>query len=219
MMSADATLRDRPSLGNTGSEPAAPEPPHYARPSEQRAYLKQELANLEAYCSTLKGALAAAGIATVPARRPILEKLRRQEAALVGILFAAYPRVVHAYDILQALPGRDHAEEDAADEPDGDGDDHPVRPLEVELLHDHGEAADEGRGEHALEDQGDEAPEEGEALLLVAAVAIEIDVAAGLQRAHPGAARDAAPARRDRGVVRAARRADDGAVILRGHRG
>jgi len=87
---------------------------HQARPSEQLAFLKREVADLEAYCSTLKGILAAAGLETVRPRHPLLARLTQQEAALVGILFAAYPRVVHRYDILEALPGRDRNEDRAA---------------------------------------------------------------------------------------------------------
>lgn len=87
---------------------------HYARPSEQLAFLKREVADLEAYCSTLKGILAAAGLETVPPRHPLLGRLTPQEAALVGILFAAYPRLVHRYDILEALPGRDRSDDRAA---------------------------------------------------------------------------------------------------------
>jgi DNA-binding winged helix-turn-helix (wHTH) protein len=33
---------------------------------------------------------------------------------LVGILFSAYPNVLHRYDILEALPGRDQVEERVA---------------------------------------------------------------------------------------------------------
>jgi DNA-binding response OmpR family regulator len=84
------------------------------RPSEQLAHLRREIADLEAYCATLKGALAAAGVASTPMRHPLLAKLKPQEAALVGILFAAYPRIMHRYDILEALPGRDTAEERVA---------------------------------------------------------------------------------------------------------
>lgn len=85
-----------------------------ARPSAQLAFLKRELANLNAYCATLKGALAAAGVPSTPSRHPLLAKLAKQEAALVGILFAAYPNVLHRYDILEALPGRDRVEERVA---------------------------------------------------------------------------------------------------------
>jgi DNA-binding response OmpR family regulator len=84
------------------------------RPSAQLAHLKQEVADLEAYCAALKGALAAAGVASAPMRHPLLAKLKPQEAALVGILFSAYPRIMHRYDILEALPGRDTVEERVA---------------------------------------------------------------------------------------------------------
>lgn len=84
---------------------------HHARPSELVAYLKRELADLNAYCATLKGALCAAGLPFTPARHPLLARLKPQEAALVGILFSAYPNFLHRYDILEALPGRDQVEE------------------------------------------------------------------------------------------------------------
>lgn len=87
---------------------------NHARPSELLAFLKREIADLNAYCATLKGALSAAGLTSTPARHPMLAKLKPQEAALVGILFSAYPRVLHRYDILEALPGRDQVEERVA---------------------------------------------------------------------------------------------------------
>lgn len=87
---------------------------NHARPSELLAFLKREVADLNAYCATLKGALAAAGLTSTPGRHPLLAKLKPQEAALVGILFSAYPRVLHRYDILEALPGRDQVEERVA---------------------------------------------------------------------------------------------------------
>jgi DNA-binding response OmpR family regulator len=87
---------------------------NHARPSELLAFLKREVADLNAYCATLKGALSAAGLTSTPARHPMLVKLKPQEAALVGILFSAYPRVLHRYDILEALPGRDQVEERVA---------------------------------------------------------------------------------------------------------
>jgi len=87
---------------------------NHARPSELLAFLKREVADLTAYCATLKGALSAAGMTSTPARHPMLAKLKPQEAALVGILFSAYPRVLHRYDILEALPGRDMVEERVA---------------------------------------------------------------------------------------------------------
>jgi len=82
---------------------------NHARPSEQLAFLKKEVADLNAYCCALKGALSAAGLPTAPERSPLLARLKPQEAALVGILFSAYPHVLHRYDILEALPGRDGA--------------------------------------------------------------------------------------------------------------
>ncbi|CAN7223375.1 helix-turn-helix domain-containing protein [Phenylobacterium sp. LjRoot225] len=87
---------------------------NHARPSELLAYLKREVADLTAYCATLKEALCAAGLPFTPARHPLLAKLKPQEAALVGILFSAYPNVLHRYDILEALPGRDQVDERVA---------------------------------------------------------------------------------------------------------
>lgn len=81
------------------------------RPSETITALRAEIDDLEAYCDLLKGALAAQGVETIPARGQWAKGLTRQQRALVGILFAAYPRAVPHYDLLDAIPGRDHVEE------------------------------------------------------------------------------------------------------------
>lgn len=59
----------------------------------------------------LKGALAAAGVSGVPAHEPWMSVLSRQERALVGILYARYPRVLPRVTILDLLPSLDHAHE------------------------------------------------------------------------------------------------------------
>jgi DNA-binding response OmpR family regulator len=59
----------------------------------------------------LKGALAAAGVSGVPAHEPWMSVLSRQERALVGILYARYPRILTRVTILEMLPSLDHAHE------------------------------------------------------------------------------------------------------------
>ncbi len=59
----------------------------------------------------LKGALFAAGGVGIPAPAGWMSGLTAQERALVGLLYACYPRALSTYDILEGLPGRDHARE------------------------------------------------------------------------------------------------------------
>lgn len=82
-----------------------------SKPSEIIAYLQAELADLNIYCNTLKGALAAQGCTTFERLGPWSSKLTTQECALVGALIHAHPRVVAQPDLLDCMPGHDHAAE------------------------------------------------------------------------------------------------------------
>lgn len=82
------------------------------RPSEQRALWEREIAELRATIDVLKGALAAESPAVALADgRPWMAGLTRQERALAGALLAVSPRVVQSWDLLDLLPGHDHAED------------------------------------------------------------------------------------------------------------
>jgi DNA-binding response OmpR family regulator len=82
-----------------------------ARPSEilrsQQAVIRQQDELIE----VLKGALAAAGVNWAPTYAAWMSALARQERALVGILFASYPRSMPREAILGLLPSYDHARE------------------------------------------------------------------------------------------------------------
>lgn len=73
------------------------------------ADLRAEVADLNAYADTLKGVLVASGFETFERVGGWAAKLSPQERALVGALFHAYPRVMAAADLLECLPGQDHA--------------------------------------------------------------------------------------------------------------
>jgi DNA-binding response OmpR family regulator len=82
-----------------------------ARPSEivrsQQAVIRQQ----EELIEVLKGALAAAGVKTVPDVGLWTSGLTPQERALLGVLYARYPRPVAREVILDFLPGQDHVRE------------------------------------------------------------------------------------------------------------
>ena len=82
-----------------------------ARPSEilrsQQSVIRQQDELIE----VLKGALAAAGFDWAPSHASWMSGLARQERALVGILFASYPRSMPREAILALLPSNDHARE------------------------------------------------------------------------------------------------------------
>jgi DNA-binding response OmpR family regulator len=59
----------------------------------------------------LKGALSAAGMEAVPAYAAWMSGLSPQERALLGVLYARYPRPVPREVILEFLPGQDHTRE------------------------------------------------------------------------------------------------------------
>lgn len=82
-----------------------------ARPSEilrsQQAVIRQQDELIE----VLKAALAAAGVEHTPSYSAWMGGLVRQERALVGILFASYPRALARETILELLPSQDRARE------------------------------------------------------------------------------------------------------------
>ncbi len=65
----------------------------------------------EELIEVLKGALAATGMGAVPTHAGWMTGLSRQERALLGVLYARYPRPVPREVILEFLPGHDHARE------------------------------------------------------------------------------------------------------------
>ena len=82
-----------------------------ARPSERIRFQQELIRQQDELIDLLKGALAAAG-ANVPSRpESWLSDLTTQERALVGALFAKFPRVVDRYDLLEALPGHSNTED------------------------------------------------------------------------------------------------------------
>lgn len=82
-----------------------------ARPSEilrsQSAVIRQQ----EELIELLKSALAATGMEALPTYAPWMNGLTSQERALMGVLYAGYPRVARREDIVELLPGHDHVKE------------------------------------------------------------------------------------------------------------
>lgn len=82
-----------------------------ARPSEIMRAQADVIRQQEAIIAVLKGALAATGMAQAPEVADWAAGLTKQEAALVGVLFARYPKAIPRADIIEHLPGHDHARE------------------------------------------------------------------------------------------------------------
>ena len=82
-----------------------------ARPSEVMQSQQEVIRQQDELIEVLKGALAAAGMGAVPAHARWMSGLSRQERALLGVLYARYPRPVPREVILEFLPGQDHARE------------------------------------------------------------------------------------------------------------
>jgi hypothetical protein len=76
------------------------------KPSEVLASLRGEVADLEAYCAVLKGALASYGVEAPDPPRFMLRGLTRAEATIIGALFQAWPNPVDPYDLLARMPTR-----------------------------------------------------------------------------------------------------------------
>ena len=82
-----------------------------ARPSEIVRSQQDVIRQQDELIEVLKGALAAAGVNAVPAQARWMTGLSPQERALIGVLYARYPRPVPREVILGLLPGNDHARE------------------------------------------------------------------------------------------------------------
>lgn len=82
-----------------------------ARPSERIRFQQDVIRQQDELIDLLKGALAAAGLHMAAKPEAWLSELTSQERALVGALFARYPRVVDRYDLLDSLPGYSNMED------------------------------------------------------------------------------------------------------------
>jgi DNA-binding response OmpR family regulator len=82
-----------------------------ARPSEVMQSQQDVIRQQDELIEVLKGALAAAGMRAVPAHARWMSGLAPQERALLGVLYARYPRPVPREVILEFLPGNDHVRE------------------------------------------------------------------------------------------------------------
>lgn len=78
------------------------------RPSRIIAEQRELIAELESLIDLLKGALAGTGQNDVVDYQPWMKGLTPQERALVGALYACYPRAMDKYALLDVLPGYDH---------------------------------------------------------------------------------------------------------------
>lgn len=86
-------------------------PSRSLRPSEVISAQRLLIREQEALINVLKGALAAAGLSADDLVHPGFGGLTGQQAALVGALYAAHPRAVSHWALLEALPGRDAADD------------------------------------------------------------------------------------------------------------
>jgi DNA-binding response OmpR family regulator len=82
-----------------------------ARPSEVMQSQQDVIRQQDELIEVLKGALSAAGMEAVPAYAAWMSGLSPQERALLGVLYARYPRPVPREVILEFLPGQDHTRE------------------------------------------------------------------------------------------------------------
>jgi DNA-binding response OmpR family regulator len=82
-----------------------------ARPSETIAAQQALIRDQAHIIDVLKGALAANGLdmgdVLTPARG-----MTPQQSAILGVLYAAYPRVVSVFGLLESMPSRSLAEDD-----------------------------------------------------------------------------------------------------------
>jgi DNA-binding response OmpR family regulator len=76
------------------------------RPSEMIRLQQDVIRQQDGIIELLKGALAALGCEYTPPAEPWVANLTPQERALLGALYARYPRAVDRYDLLEFLPGR-----------------------------------------------------------------------------------------------------------------
>jgi hypothetical protein len=82
------------------------------RPSDMIAYLQNIVEQQERVIDILKGALATHGIEAFS----VVEhwgdvRLTPQESALVGALYAVFPKAINRYQLLELLPGQDRVKE------------------------------------------------------------------------------------------------------------
>lgn len=113
------------------------------------------------------------------------------------------------------LAWRDEAEQYAPDKPYGQGDHHPVTPLEIERGNDHRETHDDRCSQDDLDDERNAQPNDAESATTPAEVPIGIRTTCAM-RIHRRATRNAPSARRNGGVGYAARGANDGGGLVRG---
>lgn len=81
------------------------QPTSRERPTVVIARQRAEIDDLEQLLDVLKGALVAQGCEEFPVHEEWMRGLRRQERAFVGILYAAFPRVVNNFALVEMLPG------------------------------------------------------------------------------------------------------------------
>jgi DNA-binding response OmpR family regulator len=81
------------------------------RPSETIAAQRAVIRDQERIIEVLKGALAASGIDAGDLLTPS-RGLTAQQSAILGVLYAAYPRTVSLFGLLDCMPCRSGAEDD-----------------------------------------------------------------------------------------------------------
>ncbi len=81
------------------------------RPSDRIRIQADIIRQQDGIIEVLKGALAALGVEQMPGSDPWVAGLTPQERALVGALFARFPRAIDRYDLLDMLPARGNADD------------------------------------------------------------------------------------------------------------
>lgn len=79
------------------------------RPQQLIEQQREVIAEQDRLIELLKGVLAAADIDPPQAHEPWMKGLTPQECALMGALYRHYPNPIGKYDLLDMLPGQDHA--------------------------------------------------------------------------------------------------------------
>jgi DNA-binding response OmpR family regulator len=82
-----------------------------ARPSETIAAQQAVIRDQAHIIDVLKGALAANGLDTGDLLTPA-RGMTPQQSAILGVLYAAYPRTVSVFGLLESMPSRSLAEDD-----------------------------------------------------------------------------------------------------------
>jgi DNA-binding response OmpR family regulator len=83
-----------------------------ARPSETIAAQRAVILDQARIIDVLKGALAANGLDVGDMLIPAPRDLTPQQSAMLGVLYAAYPRAVSVFGLLESMPSRSGAEDD-----------------------------------------------------------------------------------------------------------